>query len=162
MSQGQVLFGPGQQLFYRGRGDYNFTLRGRFLKIRPFKPKFKGNPMKPSPLHIAFLFLLAPLAAQALDTPADGTTYSYPLPVKNQSYVNLVYTMASSGTVQATIYNEAGDPVVTFSEPKAAGLQTSSVYLCCLSPGLYLYRLTLQYDSGSTEKLTIGKILVQP
>jgi hypothetical protein len=105
---------------------------------------------------------LFPFYAAALDAPEPGATYSYPLPVKPQSYINLVYNMTSSGTVQAVLFDEAGDQVLNFSEPKGEGLQTSTIYLCCLSPGLYFYRLTLTYDSGNLDKLRIGKILVRP
>jgi hypothetical protein len=69
--------------------------------------------------------------------------------------------MASTGTVQVVLFNEAGDKVLTFSESKGAGLQSSAIYLCCLSPGLYFYRVTLTYDSGGQEGLSIGKILVR-
>jgi hypothetical protein len=99
--------------------------------------------------------------SSAFDVPGPGSTYSFPLPVKNQSYVNIVYNMADSGTVQAVFFNEAGDEVIQFSETKIAGLQSSSVFLCCLSPGLYFYKVTLTYNSGTQEKLSVGKILVR-
>ena len=101
-----------------------------------------------------------PFYANALDTPSSGTTYSYPLPAKVGGTVNVVYTMASSGTAQIIVYNLSGVSVVNFTDNKTAGLQSSAIDLCCLAPGVYLYLVTLNYDSGSQEKLSAGKLVV--
>jgi hypothetical protein len=101
-----------------------------------------------------------PLSASALDTPASGTTYSYPLPAKVGGAVNVVYTMASSGTAQIIVYNLSGVSVINFTDYKNVGLQSSAIDLCCLAPGVYLYLVTLNYDSGNQEKLSAGKLVV--
>jgi hypothetical protein len=109
---------------------------------------------------VVFLTAISPFPAKALDTPDAGTSYSYPLPAKAGSLVNVVYTMASSGTVQVMAYNESGDLVVQFTDLKTAGLQTSQIDLCCLAPGVYLYLVSLNYDSGSKQKLAPAKFVV--
>src|SRR5579859_1907684 len=83
----------------------------------------------------------------ALDTPAAGTTYSYPLPAQAGGIVKIVYSMKESGSVQILAYNEASDLVVDFNDTKPVGLQTSQIDLCCLAPGVYLYLVLMNYDS---------------
>lgn len=104
--------------------------------------------------------ILLPFSAEALDTPPAGSTYSYPLPAKIGGAVNVVYTMANSGTVQISVYNLSSALVLSFNDIKAAGLQSSAIDLCCLAPGVYLYLIRLNYDSGGQEKLNAGKIVV--
>ena len=118
---------------------------------------------KTTSISFSACFLLAalfPLAAAALDTPDPGTSYSYPLPAKAGGLLYLAYTMAGPGTMQAQAYNEAGELVLRFSETKPQGLQSSPVDLCCLPPGVYLYLITLQYDTGKVERLKPAKFVV--
>ena len=114
-----------------------------------------------------FLFLLAllltlsiPWKSIALDTPGSGGTYSYPLPATAGGLVNIVYTMAQTGSAQILAYNESGEMVVNFNDLKPAGLQTSQVSLCCLAPGVYVYLILIHYDNGQLEKLKPGKFVV--
>jgi hypothetical protein len=116
--------------------------------------------VKKTILFLSLLMVIAPFGANALDTPDSGTSYSYPLPAKAGGLVNIVYTMANSGTVQVLAYNESGDLVVNFTDLKPAGLQSSQVDLCCLAPGIYLYLVMINYDSGSKEKLKPAKFVV--
>src|SRR5258708_6457689 len=106
--------------------------------------------------YLMLLLLLTgafPWKSSALDTPDAGATYSYPLPANTGGLVNIVYTMAQSGSAQILAYNESGELVVNFNDLKPAGLQTSKIDLCCLAPGVYVYLVLLHYDSGGQEKL---------
>jgi hypothetical protein len=116
--------------------------------------------MKKISALLFFLAALAPLPLRALDVPAAGGSYAYPLPAALGGYVNIVYSMASSGRVKIMVYNEAGDEVIHFDDTKPAGLQSSPVYLCCLSPGIYIYWVSLQYDSGGSAALKPAKFVV--
>jgi hypothetical protein len=110
------------------------------------------------------LFLLAsifiPLTVWAIDTPGPGTTYSYPLPAKAGGTVNVVYTMANPGKALISVYNLSGTLVLSFTDAKSGGLQSSAIDLCCLPPGIYLYLVQLNYNSGNQEKLSAGKLVV--
>ena len=111
-----------------------------------------------------FVFLLLvvffPVSIEALDAPPAGNTYSYPLPAKVGGVVNVVYTMADSGTAQISVYNLSGVLVLNFNDLKSVGLQSSAIDLCCLAPGIYLYLVNLTYESGNQEKLNAGKLVV--
>ena len=109
---------------------------------------------------LSLLFLAQPFAAGALDTPAAGTSYAYPLPAHQGTILSIVYNMSGSGTAQIMAFNESGDQVMNFTDIKPAGVEVSQLDLCCLSPGVYLYLVTLQYDSGAKEKLSPAKFVV--
>jgi len=108
----------------------------------------------------ALLAMAPTFQASALDIPPSGTSYAYPLPAHQGTLVNLVYTMAETGSPEVLVYSESGDQVITFRDLKPIGLQTSQVDLCCLAPGVYLYFVILHYDSGNTEKLKPAKFVV--
>jgi hypothetical protein len=74
--------------------------------------------------------------------------------------VNIVYNLTGPGKVQISAYSEAGEKVMTFNDSKPAGLQTSNLFLCCLPPGVFLYIVQIQYDSGGQENLKPGKFVV--
>ena len=106
------------------------------------------------------VLILSPFPVRAIDVPGTGTTYSYPLPAKVGGTVNVVYTMADSGTAQINVYSLSGVLVLSFTDTKSAGVQSSAIDLCCLPPGVYLYLVQLNYNSGTQEKLSAGKLVV--
>lgn len=125
---------------------------------------FLINPiMKKISLSVALLgifsLLLFPASVQALDAPSPGTTYSYPLPATS-TYVNVVYNMDEAGTALIRVYNEAGNLVLSTTESKLSGVQSTQFCLCPMPSGLYLYSIQLTYQSGNQANLKIGKILV--
>ena len=105
------------------------------------------------------LFFQAPLTLKALDAPEAGTSYSYPLPVSGD-FVKVAYTLSEPGTARVLVYNEAGALVMNSTEVKPPGLQTTQLCVCSAPPGLYIYFVLLNYDSGKKEKLRPGKIVV--
>jgi len=104
--------------------------------------------------------IFLPFSVQAVDAPGPGMTYSYPLPAKVGGTVNVVYMMADPGTAQISIYNLFGTLVLSFTDAKSGGLQSSAIDLCCLPPGVYLYLVQLNYNTGNQEKLSVGKLVV--
>jgi hypothetical protein len=105
--------------------------------------------------------VLTPWPSFALDAPPPGTTYAYPLPA-TVGFVSLVYNMAGSGSVHIQVFDEARVLISDLTETKASGgLQSSQVCICgTIPPGIYFYLVTLAYDSGTREKLKVGKFVV--
>lgn len=90
----------------------------------------------------------------------QGGSYIYPSPVKGMN-ADIVYTMASAGSVMIVIYNEVGRRVDTIEENKAKGWQSSHVSVGKFASGLYFYMLSMRYDDGSKEAQERRKFLVR-
>ena len=122
----------------------------------------KGDPMKHRlSLGLVLLFLIhfsAVPGHTALDPPTPGSSYAYPNPVRG-CCVDVVYRMDEPGTAEIRVYHEGGDLVAQSSEWKPVGTQETRVG-CRQAPGLYLYRVTLHYDSGRTAILPTGHFTV--
>lgn len=88
----------------------------------------------------------------------DGS-YIYPSPSRGDT-ARIVYTMEEAGTVKVRIYNAGGNLVVVLDEPKPAGLQTTTVTVSRLSPGVYFYLLEREYASSSGQKIGPRKFVV--
>ena len=91
--------------------------------------------------------------------PNKGQAFAYPSPARNGS-VNFVYEMSEVGKVEIRVYNEIGDLVTSVKEEKLAGSQKSQVSVNAFAPGLYLFKVTMEYDSGATESLGVQKFSV--
>ncbi len=107
-----------------------------------------------------FLFLLTALSTSALQTPATGTCFVYPSPATgNQAYV--VFNMPQSGTATVWVYNEAGDLATVVDQYETAGVQQTSLDLTYFHRGIYLCRVTLNFDAGGNQTLPIFKFMVR-
>lgn len=107
----------------------------------------------------SILFLLATGTMGLKELPEPGKTFAYPSPT-DCGWVAMAYHMREGGACLVRVFHEGGKVVASFREEKPAGPTFSRVNACPLAPGVYLYRLTLRYDSGTSEKLS-GKFVVK-
>ena len=91
-----------------------------------------------------------PLPAGLTVPGARDGSYIYPSPTRGDS-ADIVYTMASPGTVKIRIHNEYGRLVDTIEEDRLKGFQSSKVSVGKFAAGTYFYMLSIKYDDGSTE-----------
>jgi hypothetical protein len=82
--------------------------------------------------------------------PKQNSSYIYPSPARGQN-ADIVYTMASAGSVKIRIHNETGRLVDTIEESKPAGSQSSHVNIGKFAAGSYFYMLNIKYDNGGKE-----------
>lgn len=71
------------------------------------------------------------------------------------------YCMGSAGSVKIKVWNAIGDLASEIEESKPAGLQTSTMDTARLAPGVYLYTVERNYDSGASIKSGIKKFVVK-
>jgi len=86
-------------------------------------------------------------------------TYIYPSPVKGP-YCTIAYNPRGSGRVRIRVWNAAGEWAAEVVEYKSAGPQCSRLSVCDYAPGVYLYRVLFEYDSGVREKLSPVRFVV--
>ena len=72
----------------------------------------------------------------------------------------MAYWMVSSGNVEIRIFNAIGQMVCKQDEFKAGGPQVSNLNFTRYAPGVYLYLITMTYDSGRTDSVPVSKFLV--
>jgi hypothetical protein len=109
------------------------------------------------------IFLIASISLMCLalkNPPSPGTTYAYPSP-SSCGWVALTYHMREDGVCRVRVYHERGALVSSFQGNRSLGTSESRVNVCPFAPGVYIYRLTLQYASGASENLG-GKFVVKP
>lgn len=82
--------------------------------------------------------------------------FVFPSPAKG-STLNVVYTMCFSGKVEVRVWNDNGDLVASLIELKSAGAQKSQIDVNKFAPGIYLYRVVLNYSSGKVETSDVQK-----
>jgi hypothetical protein len=88
--------------------------------------------------------------------PAQGNTFAYPSPARG-GVVNIVYDMQSSGQAEVRIYNDHGDLAASQKNTEPSGAQVTQFQVHDFAPGVYLYKVVLTYDSGSSESLPVQK-----
>ncbi len=93
------------------------------------------------------------------ELPPTGGSYIAPEPVTGTTGT-LAYWMANSGTVKIRIFNAIGQLVCTQQETKSAGAQTSTLNFAGYAPGVYLYLINMNYDSGGADSVPVSKFLV--
>jgi hypothetical protein len=74
---------------------------------------------------------------------------------------NVSYNMKSSGKVQVRVWNAAAEKVAEVVDYRAAGWQTSLLTVRDYAPGVYIYRVFIEYDSGVREKLKAERFVVR-
>jgi hypothetical protein len=91
--------------------------------------------------------------------PAPGLDFIYPSPARGD-HANLAYVMAEAGMMRLKVWNQNGEVSSEINDHKPAGVQATPFSLSGFAPGVYFYRVTLEYDSGKTEQLKPGKFAV--
>ena len=100
--------------------------------------------------------------ANTLPAPASGASYSYPSPLPRGVTPFCVYAMREAGDVEIRVWNSAGDLVAQVFDARGAGTQQSSLRLNYFAPGVYYFRVSMRYASGSSESLSAQKFAVLP
>jgi hypothetical protein len=90
---------------------------------------------------------------------APGQAHAYPSPAHG-GVVNIVSTLNTPGRASVRIWNENGDLAATQAQSGPAGVMTIPVPVNQFAPGVYLYIVTINYDSGSVDKLPVQKFAV--
>lgn len=92
--------------------------------------------------------------------------HNYPNPFKGST--TFIYSIPSTGQATLTLYNRAGEHIITLFEDKShgPGIFTSewdgfSAKGSRAAPGVYLYILTFRPDDGKTRSI-VKKALLQP
>jgi hypothetical protein len=92
--------------------------------------------------------------------PGSDRTFAYPSPAMGGN-INVVYTMASQGTAHVRIYNAVGNLVASADDLELSGVQQSVISVNGFAPGVYLYKVVLNYDSGGSQSLAVQKFGVK-
>jgi hypothetical protein len=108
---------------------------------------------------LALALLGSPTHTEALQTPPAGTCYVYPSPATGAS-AWVVYTMPQNGTATIRVFTESGDLAAEDEETLPAGLQRTTLDLAYYHAGVYLCRVILSLDDGTTQKFPIFKFAV--
>jgi hypothetical protein len=75
---------------------------------------------------------------------------------------NFAFCMDLSGSARVKVYNSIGDLVAKVEAPNLqAGPQITQLNTARLSPGVYLYILEKDYNSGATAKSHVQKFVVK-
>jgi len=93
------------------------------------------------------------------DPPPVGQTFAYPSPARH-GVVNIAYNMPGPGQVRIRVWNAAGDLATALTEDELAGFQTTQIAVNQFASGVYLYKISITYDSGSVENLGVQKFTV--
>jgi len=92
-------------------------------------------------------------------TPSTEQSYIYPSPIKG-STAGVVYQMASPGRAKIRIFNIVGDLVARSDEFKGTGLQETRLSVGGYAPGVYLYKIDIEYASGGKASLPVKRFVV--
>ena len=92
--------------------------------------------------------------------PSKGQSFAYPSPVRKGGVVNIVYEMRGPGEAIIKVWNENGDLAAATKELKLGGTQKTQMSVRAFAPGVYLYKVSLSYDSGTKEDLAVQKFAV--
>jgi hypothetical protein len=92
--------------------------------------------------------------------PVGGDPYVSPNPTQGGT-VRFVYTMAGAGTAKIKVWNAWGNLAASLSDPKGAGLQSSTLNVSSFAPGHYFYRVELDYGSGRSDSYKTQVLAVQ-
>jgi hypothetical protein len=108
---------------------------------------------------LVFAFLFPPAQSPALQNPSQGTCFVYPSPATGTT-AWVVYTMPQGGTATLFIYTEAGDLAAEDEETLSVGPQQTALDLTYYHTGVYLCRVILRLDDGTTQRFPLFKFAV--
>jgi hypothetical protein len=91
--------------------------------------------------------------------PGSGECFIYPSPARGNQ-ATACYNMAEPGQVEVKIWNWRAGLVDDLNDQKPAGVQTTPFDISSFAPGVYLFEVTLRYDSGRTDKCGPHKFAV--
>jgi hypothetical protein len=104
----------------------------------------------------------AALPGAAAPLPSSGKAYVYPCPVRPNQSARIVFAMRSPGEAEVRVYHEDGTLVERMVRRRPFGIQEEDLQTGRYAPGVYLYRVTLKYDTGFVEQLRSGWFTVAP
>ncbi len=96
---------------------------------------------------------------QGANPPQEGGAFIYPSPVRGD-HATFCYSMAQSGKVKIKVWNQNREVVAEINDRKLAGVQITPLNLSETAPGLYYYKVVLEYDSGLIDSLKIKKFAI--
>ncbi|MGH7740070.1 MAG: hypothetical protein ACREL1_07990 [bacterium] len=116
-----------------------------------------------SPNQNSFSNYQVTACASAVDTPVFSTQAEnpiiFPSPARGD-HVTLAYQMKSSGQMEMILWNQNREKAADITAAESAGEQKTSFSILGFSPGIYLYSVTLHYDSGASQKFAPGKFAI--
>ena len=94
--------------------------------------------------------------------PGPGKAFVYPSPARGGT-AQVAYGLSGPGEVLIRVWNERADLVDEIRERKAAGgAQVTKLATRAYAPGVYLYRVMVSYDKGTSEAFAVSKFAVLP
>jgi len=94
-----------------------------------------------------------------VSTPEIGDTHLCPSPARGTK-VKVVYRMERPGKAKVRIFNAIGDLMARAEEMKETGLQETALNIAGYAPGVYLYKVEVEYTSGGKASFTAKKFVV--
>jgi hypothetical protein len=79
-----------------------------------------------------------------------GSTFIFPSPVLGNS-ATLAYFMPKAGKMRLDLWNEAGALAASFEDSKGVGPQYKAFDVSSFAAGIYLGRITRNYDDGQSD-----------
>jgi|GEM_PF-2262001 len=95
-------------------------------------------------------------------SPSDttqGRCFIYPSPARGNQ-ATLSYFMKEAGSMDLKVWNEKAELAAHITDLKSNGTQITPFSISGFASGVYFYRVTLHYDSGSTENLAPNKFVI--
>ena len=91
--------------------------------------------------------------------PPPGGSYIAPNPVTGNTAI-VAYWMVFPGSVEIRVFNAIGQMVSKHEDVKGSGPQNTALNFTGYAPGVYLYLVTMTYDTGGTDKTPVSKFMV--
>ncbi len=90
----------------------------------------------------------------------DQDILAYPVPATG-GRIYFSYRLGAGASVTNEIYNLLGEKVITLRKEHAAVSQGQMIWdIQDVAPGVYLYRLRIQYHNGETKTFPVKKIII--
>jgi hypothetical protein len=88
--------------------------------------------------------------------PQAGKTFAYPSPDRGNE-VTIVFHMTGTGNAAIRIWNANGELAASVQSEVGSGPQKIVIPIANFAPGIYLYKVVLTYDAGTTQSLDVQK-----
>jgi hypothetical protein len=88
-----------------------------------------------------------------------GSSFAFPSPARGD-FITIAYFMNEAGAADIRVYNEAGDLAARAEESKLSGPQRTPISVKTFAPGVYIFKVVLNYASGKAESLEAQKFAV--
>lgn len=94
-----------------------------------------------------------------VSAPAEGEGYLYPSPVRG-NLAHLIVNFSEVGTARVTLYNGRADLVQVEALSGGPGALEIPINVARYAPGVYLYRVRMEYASGRKTETQLKKFAV--